>query len=52
MSILKDSSIVEDDVEFTEDQHDIWRHGGRGGVQQAEHRERQEGENRSHDRRG
>ena len=25
MSVLKDSSVVEDDVEFTEDQHDIWR---------------------------
>jgi|SRR5687767_1979037 len=25
MSVLKDSSIVEDDVEFTEEQHDIWR---------------------------
>ena len=25
MSVLKDSSVIEDDVEFTEAQHDIWR---------------------------
>ena len=25
MSVLKDSSVVEDDIEFTEEQHDIWR---------------------------
>jgi phenylalanine-4-hydroxylase len=25
MSVLKDASVLEDDVEFTEEQHDIWR---------------------------
>jgi phenylalanine-4-hydroxylase len=25
MSVLKDASVLEDDVEFTEEQHDVWR---------------------------